>query len=368
MGRDLTKEMILSLDAMGGDAAPDVVIEGAEIALLRHPKIKFLLHGDEALLNPLLERHPSVAAASQVVHAEASVSMEDKISEAVRRGRNTSMWRAIDSVRQDEARAVISAGNTGALMAMGKIQLKTMPGISRPAIAALWPTIKGETVVLDLGANLETDEKQLVDFAIMGEAFARVELGIRHPAVGLLNIGEEELKGHDEIRGAAQLLRTSVTDMNFIGFVEGSDIGLGEVDVVVTDGFTGNIALKTAEGTARQFAVMLSTAMRRTWISKLGGLLASSAFRALKQKMDPNQSNGGVLLGLNGLVIKSHGGTDKSGFASAIDVAIHMAESEYSDIIRRRLASLEKARNGSDVANDGDDKRSSAAAAATNAV
>ena len=179
MGRELTKEMILSLDAMGGDAAPDVVIEGAEIALLRHPKIKFLLHGDEALLKPLLERHPSVAAASEVIHAEASVSMEDKISEAVRRGRNTSMWKAIDSVRQDEARAVISAGNTGALMAMGKIQLKTMPGISRPAIAALWPTIKGETVVLDLGANLECDEKQLVDFAIMGEAFARVELGIR---------------------------------------------------------------------------------------------------------------------------------------------------------------------------------------------
>lgn len=353
--------MILSLDAMGGDAAPDVVIEGAEIALLRHPKIKFLLHGDEALLAPLLVNHPSVAAASEIVHAEASVSMEDKPSEAVRRGRNTSMWRAINSVRQDEARAIISAGNTGALMAMGLIQLKTMPGISRPAIAALWPTIKGETVVLDLGANLEADEKQLVDFAIMGEAFARVELGLRHPAVGLLNIGEEELKGHDEIRNAAQTLRTSMDKMNFIGFVEGSDIGLGEVDVVVTDGFTGNIALKTAEGTARQFATLLSTAMRRTWLSKLGGLLAASAFRALKQKMDPNQSNGGVLLGLNGLVIKSHGGTDKNGFASAIEVALDMAESEYAEIIHRRLASLEEARKSARN-NDADAQASTDAA------
>ncbi len=332
---------------MGGDAAPTVVIEGAEIALVRHPKIKFLLHGDESQLKQLLEQHPSVAAASTVIHAEATVSMEDKPSEAVRRGRNTSMWRAIDSVRQDDARAVVSAGNTGALMAMGKIQLKTMPGISRPAIAGLWPSLNGETVVLDLGANVEADEKQLVDFAIMGEAFARVELGIRKPAVGLLNIGEEELKGHDEIRSAAQTLRTSVTNMNFIGFVEGSDIGMGDVDVVVTDGFTGNIALKTAEGTARQFAAMLSTAMRRTWLSKLGGLLAMSAFRALKHKMDPNQSNGGVLLGLNGIVIKSHGGTDKNGFASAIEVALDMAESDYAEIIHRRLASLESARKSS---------------------
>lgn len=332
---------------MGGDAAPAVVIEGAEIALVRHPNIKFLLHGDESQLIPLLEQHQSVAAASTVIHAEATVSMEDKPSEAVRRGRNTSMWRAIDSVRQGDARAVVSAGNTGALMAMGKIQLKTMPGISRPAIAGLWPSLNGETVVLDLGANVEADEKQLVDFAIMGEAFARVELGIRKPAVGLLNIGEEELKGHDEIRSAAQTLRTSVTDMNFIGFVEGSDIGMGDVDVVVTDGFTGNIALKTAEGTARQFAAMLSAAMRRTWLSKLGGLLAASAFRALKHKMDPNQSNGGVLLGLNGIVIKSHGGTDKNGFASAIEVALDMAESDYAEIIHRRLASLESARKSS---------------------
>ncbi len=343
----MKNQTTLSLDAMGGDAAPTVVIEGAEIALVRHPNIKFLMHGDESQLKQLLEHHPSVAAASTVIHAEATVSMEDKPSEAVRRGRNTSMWRAIDSVRQGDARAIVSAGNTGALMAMGKIQLKTMPGISRPAIAGLWPSLNGETVVLDLGANVEADEKQLVDFAIMGEAFARVELGIRKPAVGLLNIGEEELKGHDEIRSAAQTLRTSVTDMNFIGFVEGSDIGMGDVDVVVTDGFTGNIALKTAEGTARQFAAMLSVAMRRTWLSKLGGLLAASAFRALKHKMDPNQSNGGVLLGLNGIVIKSHGGTDKNGFASAIEVALDMAESDYAEIIHRRLASLESARKSS---------------------
>lgn len=354
MERGLNNETTLSLDAMGGDAAPTVVIQGAALALVRHPRIKFILHGDETQLAPLLKQYKTVAAASRIDHTDAAISMEDKPSEAVRRGRNTSMWRAIDSVRQGDARAIVSAGNTGALMAMGKIQLKTMPGISRPAIAALWPSLKGETVVLDLGANLEADEKQLVDFAIMGEAFARVELGLRKPAVGLLNIGEEELKGHDEIRSAAQTLRTSVTDMNFIGFVEGSDIGMGDVDVVVTDGFTGNIALKTAEGTARQFAALLSAAIRRTWLSKLGGLLAASAFRALKNKMDPNQSNGGVLLGLNGIVIKSHGGTDKNGFASAIEVALDMAESEYAEIIHRRLASLENARKSaanSDEAN-----------------
>jgi phosphate acyltransferase len=358
--------MVLSLDAMGGDHAPDVVIEGAEIALLRHPGLRFLLHGDEPRLQALLSNHKDLAQASEIVPAESAVSMEDKPSEAVRRGRNTSMWRAIDSVRQGAARAVVSAGNTGALMAMAKIQLKTMPGISRPAIAGIWPTVGGQCVVLDLGANLENDEKQLVDFAIMGEAFARVEFGIRKPAVGLLNIGEEELKGHEEIRSAAQILRSSVTDMNFRGFVEGSDIGSGVVDVVVTDGFTGNIALKTAEGTARQFAAMLSNAMRRTLLSKIGGILAASAFRALKNKMDPNQSNGGVFLGLNGVVIKSHGGTDKSGFASAIEVAIDMADSEYAEIIERRLASLEATRK--EAANSDEPATGAGAEASTDAA
>lgn len=337
-------DIVLSLDAMGGDDAPDVILQGAELALLRHPYVRFLLHGDEARLNSLLNDHPTLKPVCEVIHAEGAVSMEDKPSEAVRRGRKTSMWRAIDSVRQGDALAAVSAGNTGALMAMAKIQLKMMPGISRPAIAALWPTIKGECVVLDLGANLETSDKQLVEFAIMGEAFARVELGIDKPSVGLLNIGEEELKGHEEIRTAAQTLRRALPEMDFKGFVEGSDIGSGTVDVIVTDGFTGNIALKTAEGTARQFAAMLQTALRRTWLSKLGALLASSAFRALRTKMDPNQSNGGLFLGLGGLVIKSHGGTDGPGFATAIDVALDMAESHYADHIEMRLTSLEEAR------------------------
>lgn len=340
----MTSSVVLSLDAMGGDNAPEAIVHGAALALLRHPYVKFLLHGDEAQLNALLDARQDLKSASTVVPAEDQVSMEDKPSEAVRRGRNTSMWRAIDSVRQGEAKAVVSAGNTGALMAMGKIQLKTMPGISRPAIAALWPTVEGECVVLDLGANLETSDKQLVEFAIMGEAFAQVELGLEKPSVGLLNIGEEELKGHEEIRSAAQTLRTQMPDMDYRGFVEGSDIGTGAVDVVVCDGFTGNIALKTAEGTARQFATLLSMALRRTWLSKLGALLASSAFRALRTKMDPNQSNGGVFLGLGGLVVKSHGGTDAAGFATAIEVALNMAESHYADHIERRLTDLSVAR------------------------
>jgi glycerol-3-phosphate acyltransferase PlsX len=326
---------------MGGDFAPAVVVEGAEIALVRYPNLKFILFGDEAALKPLLVKHPKVAGASRVVHSDKTVSMSDKPSEAVRRGRQTSMWMTVNAVRQGEAQAAVSAGNTGALMAMSKVQLKTMPGISRPAIAAIWPTTRGESIVLDLGANLEADEKQLVDFAILGEAFAHVELGLESPSVGLLNIGEEELKGHDEIRNAANILRENVPQMNFAGFVEGSDIGSGKVDVIVTDGFTGNVALKTAEGTARQFAGYMRSAMQRTLRSRIGALFAANAFRAMKAKMDPRSSNGGVFLGLNGLVIKSHGGTDGLGFAAALDVAIDMADSDFEARARERLAELE---------------------------
>lgn len=326
---------------MGGDFAPAVVVEGVELTLIKYPDIRFLLFGDEAQLEPLLKKYPKAAAASEIVHTDKAVSMSDKPSEAVRRGRKTSMWLTVNAVRQGEAEAAVSSGNTGALMAMSKVQLKTMPGISRPAIAAIWPTTRGESIVLDLGANLEADEKQLVDFAILGEAFAHVELGLESPSVGLLNIGEEELKGHDEIRMAANTLRENVPHMNFTGFVEGGDIGSGKVDVIVTDGFTGNVALKTAEGTARQFAGYLRSAMSRTLRSRIGALFAADAFRALAMKMDPRSSNGGVFLGLNGLVIKSHGGTDGLGFAAALEVAIDMADSDFEERARERLAELE---------------------------
>lgn len=325
---------------MGGDYAPDIVVAGVDRTLVKYPNVRFLLFGDQAKLQPLLAQYPKVAEVSEVVHTDQAVAMSDKPSEAVRRGRKTSMWMTVDAVRQGNADAAVSAGNTGALMAMAKVQLKTMPGISRPAIAGLWPTTRGESIVLDLGANLECDEKQLVDFAILGESFARVELGLEKPTVGLLNIGEEELKGHDEIREAARILRENVPEMNFIGFVEGNDIGTGKADVVVADGFSGNIALKTAEGTARQFADYLRSALGRTIWGRLGAFIAQGAFKALKMKMDPRSANGGVFLGLNGLVVKSHGGTDAIGFASALEVAIDMASSDFAARAHERLAAL----------------------------
>ncbi len=335
----MTETLILALDAMGGDQAPDIVVEGAAIALLRHPGVRFRLHGDGGLLKPLVKAQRGLSDAAEIVHTDESVLMEDKPSEAVRRGRKTSMWLAIDDVRKGNAHVAVSAGNTGALMAMAKIQLKTMPNISRPAIAALWPTERGESVVLDLGANIATDGRQLVEFAILGEAYA-IALGLPNPSVGLLNIGVEEVKGHDEIKAAAKVLRDSPLEMNYFGFVEGDDIAKGTVDVIVTDGFTGNIALKTAEGTARQFAHFLRLALKRSFWGRLGAFFAAGAFRALSAKMDPRSLNGGVFLGLNGLVVKSHGGTDGKGFASALDVAIDMAESDFKHSIEARLVEL----------------------------
>ncbi|MEN8723129.1 MAG: phosphate acyltransferase PlsX [Alphaproteobacteria bacterium] len=327
MGPD-SPEITLSIDGMGGDDAPAIVIDGLAIARVRHPHVRYVVHGDEAAIAPLLENHPDLTTHVQISHTDEAISMDDKPSQAVRRGRKTSMWRAIDSIRQGDAVAAVSAGNTGALMAMSKIQLKTLEGIDRPAIASLWPTEVGESVVLDLGANVEADAKQLVDFAVMGATFSRIMTGLKAPKVGLLNIGTEELKGHDEIKAAAQMLRDLPLSMNFIGFVEGDGISAGHADVVVTDGFTGNIALKTAEGTAKLIMAYLKAALGRSLLSKLGALLAAGAFKILKAKLDPRAHNGGVFLGLNGIVVKSHGGTDALGFAAAVDVAVDMAEAD----------------------------------------
>jgi glycerol-3-phosphate acyltransferase PlsX len=295
--------------------------------VLRHPAVKFILHGDEAIIDKLLgKRRAKLAHRVSVRHAEAYVRMDEKPSLALRRGRKTSMWRAIESVKNGEAEAVVSAGNTGALMAMSMFQLGVIDGISRPAIAALWPTKRGQCVVLDIGANVECDADQLVDFAVMGEAFARAVLGLERPTVGLLNVGSEEVKGHDAVKGAAQMLRNVSLPMEFAGFIEGDDIAEGTVDVVVTDGFTGNIALKTAEGTAKLVVSYLRAALKRSILSRLGAFLASGALNALRRKLDPRMSNGGMFLGLNGVVVKSHGGTDAFGFAGATDMAIDMAE------------------------------------------
>ena len=326
----------IALDAMGGDHGPSVVIPAAAIALIRHPEARFLLVGDEARIAPELEAHPALAAKSEIIHTDVAVAMDAKPSQALRKGRyHSSMWLALEAVKDGRADAAVSAGNTGALMVMAKFCLKTIYGIDRPAIAAIWPTIEAECIVLDVGANVGADSRQLIEFALMGAAMARALFGIEKPSVGLLNIGVEEVKGLEKIKEAAAVLKEAPLPIRYHGFVEGDDIGRGAADVVVTDGFTGNIALKTAEGTAKQIGEYLRAAMGRSLLARIGAVLAQGAFRALKEKMDPRQLNGGIFLGLNGIVVKSHGGTDATGFASAIDLAYDMA----SNGVVKRLAS-----------------------------
>ncbi len=329
----------IALDAMGGDYGPAVVLAGAAIALERHPGTEFILVGDGAIIEPLFAGRPQLRAASRIVHTDIAVKMNDKPSQALRHGRwKSSMWMGIDAVKKGNAEAVVSAGNTGALMAMAKFHLKTMPGIERPAIAALWPTLRGESIVLDVGATIGADARHLVDFAVMGGAMARVLFDLERPTVGLLNIGVEEIKGLEEVREAGRILRAKAgEDLDYVGFVEGDDIGKGSVDVVVTEGFAGNIALKTAEGTAKQFAEYLRKAMSRTWSAKIGYLFARHAFDAVREKMDPRKVNGGVFLGLNGIVIKSHGGADPEGFAAAVDLGHDMARYELQARIAQML-------------------------------
>jgi len=335
-------ELVVSLDGMGGDNGPETVIGGADLASVRHPHAKFRIFGDEAVLRPLVEGSKRLASVTEIVHTDVAVAMEDKPSLALRRGRRTSsMWLSIEAVKKGEAHVAVSAGNTGAVMAMAKVILKTVPNIERPAIAALWPTVRGDCVVLDVGATISPDAFQLVQFAMMGEAYARVLFGIEKPKVGLLNIGEEEVKGTESVKEAARLLREADLPIHFYGFVEGTDIGQGVVDVVVTDGFTGNVALKTAEGTARQVTDYLRMAIRRSFFGRVGAFFAQGAFRALRDRMDPRSLNGGVFLGLNGIVVKSHGGTDAIGFASAIDVAVDVASADLVSKIRKDMDLLE---------------------------
>ncbi len=332
----------ISIDAMGGDHGPDVVLAGAAIALKRHPDTRFVLFGESDLVMPLLDADPELAAASTFHHCEISIRMDDKPSQALRQGRyKSSMWRAIEAVKTREADVAVSAGNTGALMAMAKFCLRTMANIERPAIAAIWPTLRGDSIVLDVGATIGADAQQLIDFSMMGGAMARALFGVERPTVGLLNIGVEEVKGQDEIREAGRFLKeTPLSGIDYRGFVEGDDLGKGTVDVVVTEGFTGNIALKTAEGTAKQIGAYLRAAMSQTWLAKAGYILARSAFERLRDKMDPRKANGGVFLGLNGIVIKSHGGTDAEGIAAAIDLAHAMARNGLREKIEADLKSF----------------------------
>jgi glycerol-3-phosphate acyltransferase PlsX len=325
----MTSNLTIALDAMGGDDGPDMVIPGAALAAERHPGQKFLLFGDRARIAPLLERHAALKSASEIRHTDVIVTMDAKPSQALRKGRGkSSMWQAIEAVKDGQAAVAVSAGNTGALMAMARFVLKTLPGIQRPAIAAIWPTLRSESVVLDVGATIGADAGQLVEFAVMGGAMARCLFGIDKPSIGLLNVGVEEIKGVEQVKEAGRLLREMDLPLHYAGFVEGDDIGKGTVDVVVTEGFTGNIALKSAEGTAKQLVTVLKQALSRSLMSKLGAVLAAGAFRDLKDRMDPRKHNGGVFLGLNGVVVKSHGGTDALGFATAIDVAFEMVRND----------------------------------------
>jgi glycerol-3-phosphate acyltransferase PlsX len=336
----VSRPLTIALDAMGGDHAPQMVIQGANIARKRFPECHYVLFGDEARLAPLVAKLPALKPLCEIRHTPDFVANEDKPSAALRSGRRSSMRLAIDAVDAGEADAVVSAGNTGALMAMSKVVLRTLTGIDRPAIASYFPTRLGESVMLDLGANVECDADNLVQFAVMGEVFARTVLGVSQPSIGLLNVGSEEQKGHEELRTAAAMLRNTDLPIRFHGFVEGDDITAGTVDVVVTDGFSGNIALKTAEGTAKLYSEFLRGAFRSSFVARIGYLFARHALNKVRKRTDPRRYNGALFLGLNGIVVKSHGGTDALGFANAIGVAIDMASNDFNSKIRAELEHL----------------------------
>jgi len=335
----------IAIDAMGGDRAPGIVLKGAEIALQRYPGVRYLLFGAEGKIRPLLVKLPGLSEAVTLFHTSEVVAADAKPSLALRAGRPSSMKLAIDAVADGRADGVVSAGNTGALMAMAKSALKMLPGIDRPAIASFFPTQRGESVMLDLGANIECDAENLVQFALMGDVFARTVLGLVEPTVGLLNVGAEDLKGNDAVRAASARLRLAVTPIQFYGFIEGDDIAAGTVDVVVTDGFTGNVAVKTAEGMAKLFTEFLEAAFHHSLSARIGYLLARGALRKLRMRCDPRRYNGAMFLGLGGIAVKSHGSTDAFGFANAIGVAIDMKVNGFLDKIRVELERLNEARS-----------------------
>jgi len=339
----VTSPITLSLDAMGGDHGPTVVIPGLADYLERSGdrSVRFLLHGDAAAIEAELKRHPAVAAVAEIRQAEKVIGMDEKPAQAMRRGKGSSLWNAVESLRAGEAQAAVSAGNTGALMAISKLILRmSAPGLERPAIVASWPTLRGVTAVLDVGANIESDAEQLVEFAIMGEAFHQAVHGVERPSIGLLNVGSEDIKGHEEVREAARVLREGGLDLNYHGFVEGDDIARGTVDVVVTDGFTGNIALKTAEGVARFISTLMREALTSDLQAKLGALIAMPALKRMSRRIDPSAINGGPLLGLNGIVVKSHGGADARGFSNAVRIAIDLGRSGYLERVSHSLGRL----------------------------
>jgi len=342
----MTPSPVISIDAMGGDGGPAQAVAGLARVIRKAPGLRFLLHGDRAVLEPLLARRPAVAACAEIRHADDAVRMDDQPARAIRDRRGSSMWRALEAVRDGEAGVAISAGNTGALLAMSVLILRKAPGVDRPAIAVHWPADRpeGYNTVLDVGADLKADAHHLAQYAIMGAEYARLSLHIAEPRVGLLNLGTEPNKGPEELRHAARLIEAAAAregaGFRYVGFVEGAHIPGSDVDVIVTDGFTGNIALKTAEGTAAMIRAALKEAFRSTWMSRIASLFAYTSLQRLRRRIDPRRVNGGVFLGLNGAVVKSHGGADAVGFASAVRLAAAMAERDFSAHVADQLGRL----------------------------
>jgi phosphate acyltransferase len=338
----LPDPLVISIDAMGGDHGPSVIVPGVARAtkFLTPGGVRFLLHGEEAGLKAALERTPAIAEICEVRHTDLVITMDAKPAHAMRRGKGSSMWNAVESVRSGDAHAAVSAGNTGALMAISRLLLRMMADLDRPALVANWPTLRGITAVLDVGANVVCDAERLVEFAVMGAAFHRAVHHSRRPTVGLLNVGTETEKGHDDVRGADRLLRRDAFDFDYRGFVEGDDIAKGTVDVIVTDGFTGNVALKTAEGLARFFRTELRRTFTANTLSKVGAFIAQRSLKKMGERLDPGSINGGPFLGLNGIVVKSHGSADPRGFATAIRLAADLSRSDFAAEIDRNLQRL----------------------------
>jgi len=332
--------LTIALDGMGGDNAPQAVVDGAAHALERHPGLKFLLVGDEQQLRPLAARHPRLSEQVEYIHTTSTIKADEKPSMAIRSGKTSSMRLAIQAVKDGRAQGVVSGGNTGALMAMAKVVLRGLPGIARPAMASFFPTLHGESVMLDLGANLDCDSQNLVQFAILGNVFARTVFAIPRPSLGLLNVGTEDQKGHEYVRQAAAILRDLDLPMEFQGFIEGNDIAEGRVDVIVTDGWSGNIALKTAEGAARLMNAFIREAFRASLSARIGYIFAARGVKKLRKRIDPRRYNGAVFLGVDGIAVKSHGGSDAYAFATAIGVAVDMAEQGFIEKVKEELQVL----------------------------
>ena len=334
---------VISIDAMGGDRGAKSVVGGMARSAKINPEIRFIVHGDQAKLEALIAKKAELAGRCEIRHCETAIGMDEKPSRAMRNGKGSSMWSAIDSVRDGEATVAVSCGNTGALMAISTVRLRRAPGVNRPAIAILWPSRNPQNynVMLDVGADIKADADDLLKYALMGTSYARNGLGVANPRIGLLNVGTEEHKGRTELKEANELIAASadLNDFIYVGFVEGGDIPSDKVDVIVTDGFTGNVALKTAEGTAKMVGEFLREAFNQSFWSKIGALFAYTSLSRLRQRIDPRRVNGGVFLGLNGTIIKSHGSADSTGVSAAIKLAFVLAQLGFAEKVAARVAS-----------------------------